>query len=95
MTPPRKPGRWTWAVVGRLCSRTVVAVTLLWLVALIGWPERHSPGFVVINSFDTAAEIARLKRAATTRDADLRVLWEVLFPPQRVPAQLFFLQWSH
>ena len=41
LPPPRKPGRWTWAVAGRLCSRTFVAVTLLWVVALVGWPERH------------------------------------------------------
>ena len=45
LPPPRKPGRWTWAVAGRLCGRTFVAVTLLSLVALVGWPEKHIVGF--------------------------------------------------
>ena len=36
--PPRKPGRLTWAVAGRLCGRAVIAFTLLWVVALVAWP---------------------------------------------------------
>ena len=40
--PPRKPECWTWAAARRLCGRTVVALTLLWVVALVGWPERRT-----------------------------------------------------
>ncbi len=28
-------------MAGRLCGRTFVAFVLVWLLALVGWPERH------------------------------------------------------
>ena len=61
LPPPRKPGRLTWAVVGRLCGRTFVAVTLLWLVALVGWPERHFRPFhyPARKGIPTERELAR------------------------------------
>ncbi len=44
MTPPRKPGALTLATLSRLGGRVVCGLTLAWLVALVGWPERHRSG---------------------------------------------------
>ena len=103
---PRKPGRWTWAVVGRLCSRTFVAVTLLWLVALVGWPEQNwscipcqlamgrswrqvvmPPGMTTFSGGGRPTHVVesdgtRVWTCDCSRDGSLRVLWEVLFPPE-------------
>ena len=40
LPPPRKPGRWTWAVAGRLCRRAALGLPLALLVAFVAWPER-------------------------------------------------------
>ena len=49
------------AVAGRVCSRTFVAVTLLWVVALVGWPERT--GTYCVRPGDSARVIAEDRRA--------------------------------
>ncbi len=38
---PRVPRLLSWAVLGRVFGRGVAAVTLLAVVALVAWPERH------------------------------------------------------
>ena len=70
---PRKPGRWTWAVAGRLCGRAFVAFVLL---ALVGWPERHE----YVDNFRgvRGGGGAGMDRRFFARDADLRVLVDAL-----------------
>ena len=41
MTQPRAPRRFSWAIAGRLVRGVAVAFMLVWLVALVAWPERH------------------------------------------------------
>ena len=41
MTPPRAPRRLSWAIAGRLTRGVAVAFMLVWLAALIAWPESH------------------------------------------------------
>ena len=40
MTPPRKPGALTLPTLSRLAGRVVCGLALVWMVALVGWPER-------------------------------------------------------
>ena len=72
---PRKPGRWTWAVVGRLCSRTLVAFALVWVVALVGWPVVFWPAGVW---YPEESVMAR----ATGRGAFVRAR----YPTRRLPS---------
>ncbi len=41
MTPPRKPGALTLSTLSRLGGRVVCGLALVWIVALVGWPERR------------------------------------------------------
>ena len=41
MTPPHAPRRLTWAIAGRLARGLAIAFMLVWLVALVAWPERR------------------------------------------------------
>ena len=38
---PRAPRRLSWAIAGRLARGVAVAFMLVWLVALVAWPERQ------------------------------------------------------
>ena len=43
MTPPRRPSRLTWPVFARLLGRVLAGLALVWVVALVAWPENHRP----------------------------------------------------
>ena len=92
LPPPRKPGRWTWAVAGRLCSRTFVAFALLWVGALVGWPESqvYYAGPFATMGLDEHTHW-RLDGLVLDRDAGLRVLWDALFPSERASSRIVFI----
>ncbi len=39
-SPPRRPSRLTWPVLARLLGRSLAGLALVWMVALVAWPER-------------------------------------------------------
>ncbi len=41
-SPPRRPSRLTWPVFSRLLGRLLAGLALVWVVALVAWPERTS-----------------------------------------------------
>ena len=40
-SPPRRPSRLTWPVLSRLLGRSLAGLALVWVVALVAWPENH------------------------------------------------------
>ena len=40
-SPPRAPRRLSWAIAGRVAGKALQGLTLVLLVALVAWPERH------------------------------------------------------
>ena len=40
-SPPRRPSRLTWPVLARLLGRVLAGLALVWVVALVAWPENH------------------------------------------------------
>ncbi len=40
-SPPRRPSRLTWPVLARLLGRSLAGLALVWMVALVAWPENH------------------------------------------------------
>ncbi len=40
-SPPRRPSRLTWPVLSRLLGRSLAGLALVWMVALVAWPERR------------------------------------------------------
>ena len=41
MTPPTKPSRWTRKTLVRSAAGVLQGFLLVWLVALVAWPEQH------------------------------------------------------
>ena len=67
MTPPRKPGALTLATLSRLAGRVVCGLALVWMLALVGWPERHERlGFVQTPKL-FALERAAIEQERATR----------------------------
>ena len=60
-----------------MCSRTCTAFALLWLVALVGWPENRitlvASGGIWLGAGRNTWHVTYLHR-----DASLRVLWDEL-----------------
>ena len=59
---PRVPGALRWSAVGRVVGRGVTAVTLVALLALVGWPERH----VMIRDSHRCARPRRVRYSNST-----------------------------
>ena len=74
----------TWAVAGRLCRRSLLALVLVWLVALVAWPERHTPWVSEITGQSSYGrdENGNLRwfpgMPTCRRDASLRVLVDAI-----------------
>ena len=49
MTPPRRPGL-TWSGLARVGGRVLAAFALVWLAALVAWPERHVTLLLFVNA---------------------------------------------
>ena len=46
VTPPRKPGALTLSTLSRLGGRVACGLALVWMLALVGWPEKHERLFL-------------------------------------------------
>ncbi len=76
MTPPRRPSRLTWPVLSRLLGRVLAGLALVWVVALVAWPEKHTVTRVLFHrSVDILVDVGQTPGApAIHRDSSLAVI---------------------
>ena len=86
MTPPRAPRRFSWAIAGRVAGRVFAGFMLVWLVALVAWPEKHVIDYNQISVVKSGmfvpmprnGERRPLQPPPLTRNASLSLLPDLL-----------------